>query len=178
MTSAHKYARIESERRFLLRNLPQDLDNGDFSRITDRYWPGTRMRLRLTESADGQVIARKLTQKYAESDRKLEETVITNQYLTDAEFNLFNQLPGKELVKRRYKYLHNGSGYSIDRFEGPLEGLLLAEIEAGQGVLPAGAVPEFAVCEVTEELAFTGGELVNTHADQMAVLLGVWLGAG
>ena len=40
MTSAHKYARIESERRFLLHDLPPNLDTADFSRITDRYWPG------------------------------------------------------------------------------------------------------------------------------------------
>jgi CYTH domain-containing protein len=178
MTSAHKYARIESERRFLLRDLAPDLDTRDFSRITDRYWPGTRMRLRLIESADGQVIARKLTQKYVEPDRTLEETIITNQYLTDAEYALFSQLPGVELVKRRTKYLHNGSGYSIDLFAGELDGLLLAEIEAGQGILPAGAVPSFAVCEVTEELAFTGGALVNTDAGQLAALLEEWLGAG
>jgi len=178
MTTGHKYARIETERRFLLRSLPLNLNTRDGSRITDRYWPETRMRLRLIESLDGQVLARKLTQKYVEADQPPEETTITNQYLTEAEYELFSQLPGKELVKRRYKYLHEGSGYSIDQFEGELEGLLLAEIEAGQGALPAGEAPGFAVCEVTAEPAFTGGALVNTSAEQLAALLEEWLGTG
>ena len=175
MSTAHKYARIESERRFLLQALPLNLNTREGSRIIDRYWPETRMRLRLIESLDGQVLARKLTQKYVEPGQPPEETTITNQYLTAAEYKLFAQLPGNELVKRRYKYLHEGSGYSIDQFEDELKGLLLAEIEAGQGVLPAGASPDFAVCEVTAEPAFTGGALVNTSADQLAALLEKWL---
>ncbi len=175
MSTAHKYARIESERRFLLRSLPLNLNTREGSRITDRYWPETRMRLRLIESLDGQVLARKLTQKYVETGQPPEETTITNQYLTEAEYELFAQLPGNQLVKRRYKYLHEGSGYSIDQFEGELDELLLAEIEAGQGVLPTGAVPDFAVCEVTAEPAFTGGALVHTSAEQLAALLEEWL---
>lgn len=176
MSTAHKYARIESERRFLLRSLPLNLNTREGSRITDRYWPATRMRLRLIESLDGQVLARKLTQKYVDADQPPEDTTITNQYLTEAEYALFAQLPGNELVKRRYKFLHEGSGYSIDQFEGELEGLLVAEIEAGQGVLPASAVPEFAVYEVTAEPAFSGGVLVNTSAEQLSALLEEWLG--
>ena len=178
MTTSHKYARIESERRFLLRKLPDDLDQEDYKLITDRYWPETRMRLRRIDLPEGAVLQRKLTQKYTELDRSLEETVITNQYLTTEEYDLFSQLPGLEMVKRRYRYLHAGSGYSLDQFEGPLAGLLLAEIEAGQGVLPPGEVPEFVVCEVTNVLAFTGGALVQTGAEELSRLLVKWLGAG
>lgn len=176
MTHAHKYARIESERRFLLRGLPSDLDTAAANRIRDRYWPGTRMRLRLIETQAGVPVQRKLTQKYVEPGRQLEETIITNLYLTEAEYDLFAQLPGLELVKLRYTYLHDGSGYSIDQFEGALAGLVLAEIEAGQGVLPAGGVPAFAVCEVTEEMAFTGGALAAIDEVTLAVLLQEWLG--
>lgn len=178
MTTSHKYARIESERRFLLRQLPDDLDQEDYKLITDRYWPGTRMRLRRIDLPDGAALQRKLTQKYAEPGGSLEETIITNQYLMAEEYELFSQLPGRELVKRRYRYLRAGSGYSLDRFEGPLTGLLLAEIEAGQGVLPLGAVPDFALCEVTDVLAFTGGALVQTGAKQLSDLLAKWLGEG
>ena len=178
MSPTHKYARIESERRFLLRALPADLELRTANRIIDRYWPGTRMRLRRIETLGGEAIQLKLTQKYAEPGRSPEETIITNQYLNQAEFDLFTQLAGVELVKRRCRYLHRGSGYSIDRFEGHLEGLLLAEIEAGQGVLAPGSVPDFAVCEVTAEPAFTGGALVTTDAVQLAELLAKWLEVG
>ena len=53
---------------------------------------------------------------------------------------------------------------------------VLAEIEAGQGVLRHGEVPAFAVCEVTAEPAFTGGKLVEIDAGQLAGLLSKWLG--
>ncbi|MBN2045090.1 MAG: hypothetical protein JW757_08735 [Anaerolineales bacterium] len=178
MSTAHKYARIESERRFLLRSLPADLDLQDAMRMIDRYWLGTRLRLRRMETLDGKVIQLKLTQKYVDPDRPAEETIITNQYLTETEFELFAQLPGPELVKRRCRYLHLGGGYSIDIFEGPLEGLLLAEIEAGQGNLAPGKTPAFAVCEVTAEPAFTGGQLAETDAAQLTGLLTKWLEGG
>jgi hypothetical protein len=49
-----KYAVIERERRFLLSRLPDHLDPSvGFRRITDVYIPGTRLRLRHVETADG-----------------------------------------------------------------------------------------------------------------------------
>lgn len=175
MSLSHKYARIEDERRFLLRSLPADLNDPDPKRIVDLYWPETRMRLRRIETLDGEVLQRKLTQKYPDSQRPLQETVITNIYLSEQEYALFAPLEGAVLQKTRHRYLHRGSGYSIDVFEGVLEGLILAELEAGQGVLPAGSVPDFAFCEVTEEPAFTGGKLVQLTLDELTALLDEWL---
>ncbi|MGD2026491.1 MAG: hypothetical protein PVI99_01630 [Anaerolineales bacterium] len=171
MTTAHKYAHIESERRFLLKTVPPDLDEGAGSRITDRYWAGTRLRLRRIESLNGEVIQRKLTQKYVDPGLPPEDTIITNIYLSEDEYRMFSQIKGLPLTKRRYKYLDTGSGYSIDVFEGELAGLVLAELHAGQGVLPAGAVPGFAVEEVTAESAFTGGALAGTSAVALHALL-------
>lgn len=175
MTGAHKYARIETERRFLLRSLPEKLDMAAGTLIRDTYWPETRMRLRRMFNPDGSALATKLTQKYVAPGQPPEETTITNTYLNEAEYELFSQLPGNLLVKRRFPYLHQGSGYSIDVFEGGLDGLILAELEAGQGNLPPGAVPAFAVAEVTAEPAFTGGELVRTSPQELADLLETWL---
>ena len=163
MSLSHKYARIEDERRFLLRSLPADLNDPDPKRIVDLYWPETRMRLRRIETLDGEVLQRKLTQKYPDSQRPLQE------------YALFAPLEGAVLQKTRHRYLHRGSGYSIDFFEGVLEGLILAELEAGQGVLPAGSAPDFAFCEVTEEPAFTGGKLVQVTLDELTALLDEWL---
>jgi CYTH domain-containing protein len=176
MSFAHKYARIEDERRFLLSSLPVDLDDPETKRIVDVYWPGTRLRLRRIESLDGEVLQRKMTQKYLDSQLTPQETVITNIYLSAEEYALFSSIEGKELTKTRHRYLYQGSGYSIDIFEGSLQGLCLAELEAGQGSLPDGAVPDFAVCEVTAELIFTGGNLAQTSPQELAVLLKGWLG--
>jgi CYTH domain-containing protein len=133
------------------------------------------MRLRRMFNSDNSVLATKLTQKYVDKGQPPEDTTITNTYLNEAEYELFSRLPGNLLVKRRTPYLHQGSGYSIDVFEGPLAGLILAELEAGQGSLPPGAVPAFAVTEVTAERSFTGGELVHTSAEELASLLESWL---
>ena len=176
MSFGHKYARIEDERRFLLRSLPEDLGDLEPKRIVDLYWGGTRLRLRRIETINGEVLQRKLTQKYLDPQRPPQETVITNIYLSEEEYALFSPIEGKMLRKIRHRYLDQGSGDSLDVFEGRLQGLLLAELEAGQGILPAGAVPAFAVCEVTAELEFTGGKLVQTNPERLAALLAKWLG--
>jgi len=64
-----KYAKIEQERRFLLRSMPEDMPGDeDFIRIIDRYIPGTRLRLRRMESPLGDALIFKLGQKYRLSD--------------------------------------------------------------------------------------------------------------
>ena len=173
--TAHKYARIETERRFLLAAAPPDLDESDAHRIIDRYWPGTRLRLRRIETLSGQVIQSKLTQKYLEPQRPTTETVITNTYLTAQEYDLLAQLPGLPLVKRRTAYPYQGWQFGIDVFEGALDGLVLAEVEAQNGQLWPGDLPSFARCEVTAEKAFTGGGLVQMDAAQLRALLVAWL---
>ena len=75
-----KYACQELERRFLLRELPEGVNRDSFRRITDRYLPGTCLRLRCTESPTGECLDRKLAQKVAAGAL---ETKITNLYLSD-----------------------------------------------------------------------------------------------
>jgi hypothetical protein len=57
-----KYARVERERRFLL-DSPPPLPSAASRRITDRYLPGTRLRLRRVEYLDSGACELKLTQK-------------------------------------------------------------------------------------------------------------------
>ena len=60
-----KYACLEIERRYLLKDIPADLDvTGNGWRIIDRYLPDTRLRLRRMESRAGEGRIFKLTQKY------------------------------------------------------------------------------------------------------------------
>ena len=176
MTHAYKYARIEEERRFLLRSLPQDLSDLEPKRIIDHYWQSTRLRLRRIETLQGETLQLKLTQKYYPPQSPPEQTLITNIYLTDEEFALLSSIGGKALSKVRHRYLHDGAGYSLDVFEGELEGLFLAELHAGQGNLPVGSVPKFAVREVTAAPEFTGGRLAQMRKDQLVNLLAEWVG--
>ena len=156
-----KYAKIEEERRFLLKMVPADLDTlATYLKIIDRYITGTRLRLRRMEAPDGEIVAYKLGQKYQAVDGAASETVMTNFYLNTNEYTALTVLKGNTIIKRRYAYPHGGYDYSLDVFEGHLDGLLLLEIERRPGVeIDSLPVPAFAIREVTHDPFFTGGEL-------------------
>lgn len=157
-----KYARIERERRYLLTHLPPGLTpDSSHTRITDRYIPGTRLRLRRMEDETGNVTALKLTQKYDPPSGVGLETIITNLYLNETEFQTLACLEGPTLRKRRYPYPFADRNFSIDVFEGPLEGLILGEIEFDEPADSHIELPPFATREVTDDPFFTGGHLVT-----------------
>jgi len=104
----------------------------------------------------------KMGQKYQTTDQDAHQAVMTNFYLNEAEYKVLATLGASTLIKRRYPYHHAGDDYSIDVYEGDLIGFILTEIESHSDIditlLP---VPDFAVKEVTNDLRFTGGELVK-----------------
>lgn len=161
-----KYAQIERERRYLLRRLPPSLEGStEYLRIVDRYLPDSALRLRRMETADGRAVSFKLARKWSRPDLPPEETVITNLYLTPEEYETLARLPAATLRKRRYPFLHENIRFSIDQFEAPLDGLVLAEMHLFPGMESAPACPlPGCVREVTAERAFTGGELVRLTA--------------
>lgn len=168
-----KYARIERERRFLLRAPPAELDRAEFARLHDLYIARTRLRLRHVTSPDGRTLDCKLTQKV---DTAPARRIITTIYLDADEFERFDALPGARLSKRRYVWRWNDETYGIDVFEGALSGLVLAEIEfADDAGLAASTLPEFAVCEVTERPEFTGAALANCDPAGVHALIGTLL---
>lgn len=166
-----KYARIERERRFLVRAMPADLDlDRGYRQIRDRYLDGTHLRLRHVEASDGATRQLKFTQKLP-TDSPL-ETQITNIYVDAHEFELLERLPARILEKRRYTHSCQGKAFVIDRFLGPLEGLILSEVEQSSlGELEAIAVPAFAHCDVTGNPAFTGGNLARSEARDTLALV-------
>jgi CYTH domain-containing protein len=90
---------------------------------------------------------------------------MTNFYLNEAEFALLANLPGKQLVKKRFKYAWHGRIFSIDQFQNHLTGLILAEIEApNDDDLMTMPVPDFALYEVTAVTFFNGGNLAKITA--------------
>jgi hypothetical protein len=61
--SSHQYAKVEIERRFLLHDIPDDLDPEEsYIRIIDLYITHTRLRLRKMETPAGKTVALKLGQ--------------------------------------------------------------------------------------------------------------------
>jgi CYTH domain-containing protein len=171
----HKYATIERERRFLLDRLPRGLDPVRVRHIADRYIDGTTLRLRKQTDRAGPTIF-KLTQKIAARGKGAQQGLITSMFLTEAEFLLLTQLPGKELTKTR----HSVPPFGIDVFEGRLQGLLLAEAEfRSDAAARALAIPSFIVHEVTDDHRFTGGQLVRaSRRDIRKWLAGCGIGLG
>lgn len=70
-------------------------------RITDRYLPGTRLRVRRVERLDSGACELKLTQKVPARGPGYVQGLITNTYLSTAEYDLLASLPGEVLSKTR-----------------------------------------------------------------------------
>src|SRR4051812_48788055 len=113
-----KYARCEYERRFLLSGLPAGTTMG-IAEITDRYLPGTRLRLRRVDYLEpaGRAPVLKLTQKVPGQGGS--PGLITNTYLSEAEYEMLATLPATALTKTR----HSIPPFGVDVFRGELEGL-------------------------------------------------------
>ena len=156
-----KYACLETERRYLLSKIPDDLlDKPEGWFITDRYFANTRLRLRHMKSVSEDEHIYKLTQKYRAESQNPIETTITNIYLTKQEYDFLEFLGGKMVKKTRYPYRAQNHKFSIDVFEGRHKGLILAELELdGQSGLAEDTLPWFALKEVTDDPFFTGGQL-------------------
>ena len=163
----HKHARIERERRFLLERLPANAEVHRVRRITDYYLENTTLRLRVQVDDDGSPLF-KLTQKIPSPGAGAQQGWITTMYLAEQEFLMISQLPSRRLDKTRYSVPPLG----IDVFDGALKGLILAEAEFDSSASVAElTIPPFIVREVTDDVRFTGGELVRSSRDGLLALL-------
>jgi CYTH domain-containing protein len=167
MPSEHKYARVERERRFLLAEFPNNANIIRTRKIIDRYIDGTTLRLRKLIEEDG-LTAYKLTQKIPAPDSSAQQGLIVTMYLTESEFDVFNQLPVHTLTKTR----HSIPPFGIDVFEAELEGLLLAEAEFDSAAAADALIlPAFIFKEVSHDDRFTGGRLVRTSREDIKAAL-------
>lgn len=168
-----KYARIEEERRYLLKSLPPGLNESDpFIRIIDVYIPGTRLRLRRMESARGELLVLKLGQKYQPDNLEKHQSLMTNFYLTETEYDVLGELGGDQIKKRRYPFEFDGQNYGIDAYDAHLQGLIVAEIEARSGAdITRVPVPSFAHYEITGDPVFNSPKLVGLKSAELHQIL-------
>jgi CYTH domain-containing protein len=164
---SQRYARPERERRFLLRKVP----DGTITKtadITDRYFSGTRLRLRQMREKTGDTIRtfHKLTQKMAAPDGS--PGLLSTLYLSEEEFVFFSALSGALLRKTRYSI----APFGVDVFAPPLSGLILAECEFDDDATMSSFVPPgWIVAEVTSDSRFTGGQLATMDPANLTELL-------
>jgi CYTH domain-containing protein len=173
-----KYALVERERRFLMAGLPPGGAGAAARRvdIVDRYLTGTRLRLRRVSSPASAEPELKLTQKVPAARPGPVRGLITNFYLSPAEYDLLATLPGAELAKTRLFF----PPYAVDVFGPPRRGLVLAEVELRSDAdLAACPAPAGSVAEVTADDRFTGGRLAATpRAELLGWLAGFGLEQG
>jgi len=163
-----KYARIERERRFLLAGPPPPPAVTARRRITDRYLPGTRLRLRRVDYLDSGDCEFKFTQKVPASLPGYVQGLITNTYLSAAEYDLLASLPAAVLSKTRLSV----PPLSVDIFEPPLHGLVMADAEfSADKEAQAFRPPPAAVAEVTDDTRFTGASLVSARRHDLLAWL-------
>ena len=167
MGKSQRYAKPERERRFLLAGQPPGkIENT--AHITDRYFLGTRLRLRqIVEMArDSAKTFYKLTQKVPAPDGA--PGLLSTMYLDEKEFALLATIPSSELRKTRYSI----PPFGVDVFEPPLGGLFLAEVEFyDDAAMNAFSPPPWIVAEVTCDARFTGGHLVTLRSVDLGALL-------
>ena len=160
-----KYARIERERRFLLSQLPEAIDESSYERLRDCFIKGTHLRFRTVERPSGEVMVVKLGQKIvdAEAPQDPRRREMTTIYLDQVEAATLN-FEGLHAVKRRYKLVEQGWTFCIDVWEEPARaaGTVIAEVECpSDAELEAIVCPSWADREVTEDPAYSAINLAQ-----------------
>jgi len=167
-----KYARVERERRYLLRDLPEGITRVDpHLQITDNYMTDSRLRLRKVREPRTNKWTVKFTQKFAPNPDDLSRTIITNTYLNALEAEVLSSIfNSNEIRKNRYPFEFDGRNFSVDMFLGDLFGLVLAETSfETDEELDNFPTPPFALADVSNESLFSGGRLCElTFSDVRA----------
>jgi CYTH domain-containing protein len=171
-TAELKYSRVEYERRFLV-SPHADWKSAveSYSKtFDDKYLRDSRLRLRIMTDTDTGRRVIKLNKKF-ESASPYFRTV-SRILLSPREYNLIERLEGDRLLKTRYYHNYEDRVFSIDVFEGELDGLALCETEADSlEDLMSAEPPPYANREVTGDPFFEGGNLSRTaRADLMRKL--------
>lgn len=112
---------MEVERKFLIKNIPFNLDDYDHKEIEQSYIsyePETRLRklddkYYLTKKSNGTLV------------REEDEKTISNELYNELIVNKLNNT----IIKRRYYKPYNDLLIEFDIYKGILEGLMVAEVE-------------------------------------------------
>lgn len=153
-----KYAAVERERRWLADGLPDIAREAtEIYVLKDLYITDTQLRLRDASRPDGTSVWPRLARK---ADMDAFHRLITSIYLSPTELELFRKMPGKLLLKTRHVVNIGGQRMAIDEFGGVLHGLVLMEAEFDDDeAMTSFVAPDWASREVTDNPAFSGGQL-------------------
>lgn len=152
---------IELEKTYLLKNLPEGIENSEFKEIIDIYLPqnSEHPKIRIRKNGDKFEITKKEPINNDASEQK-EETI----HLTKEEFDAFSNLNGKNIRKFRYYLTYNDLIAEIDVFKDNLKGLILVDFEFLDSERKNNfKIPNFCLADVSNEIFIAGGMICGKN---------------
>jgi len=154
---------MEIERKFLVKQLPENLESYSHSRLTQSYISRSPV-IRLRKIEKDEAVSYVLTVKSGGLSVRQEFELP----LQEAEYErLFQKVEGRVLQKLRYLIpLEDGYTAELDRFEGELSGLMLVEVEFPTvEAMNAFKAPEWFGEDVSESAKYHNSVLSNGGND-------------
>lgn len=149
---------IELEKTYLVKYLPKGMAKCKHKEVFDVYFPAKRKHpfLRLRKNGDRYEMTKKQPVHGTDSSEQLEQTIP----LDKDEFKNLSEARGKSVRKIRYYYESGGRTAEIDVFQDALKGLVLADFEFTKKEDKNNfAMPDFCLCDVTQDKFLAGGML-------------------
>lgn len=161
---------LELEKTYLLKYLPEDIEDCKRKEIFDIYIPKSYPHPNLRIRKNGDVF--EITKKYPVNLNDISEQEEHTISLLEEEFLTLSKLDGKKLRKIRYFYPVGDKVAEISVFLDDLEGLGMVDVEFDSVEEKAKFVmPDFCLVEVTQENNLAGGILAGKrYSDIQSVL--------
>ncbi len=158
-----KPAQTELHRLFLIERLPEPLTRASSHlQFFDNYIENTRIRLRSIRDPYTNTWTHILQQRFPPVDGEYAVNKISEMYLNEAEYAVFQQFEGREIRKNRYFHEFDRLSFTFDVHLGPLWGLNTARVDfKTRKRMESFVPPPFAVFEVTNNAFFAGENLVD-----------------
>jgi len=150
----------EIELTFLAKTLPHGMVGSESREIIDLYFPENSLhpKIRLRKNGNKYELTKKQLLNTNDASMQEESTIL----LDVEEFLVLSQLEGKRIRKVRYFYSCDRGVAEIDVFQDELEGLVLIDFEfSSEEELNSFEIPNFCLCDVTQEDFIAGGVLAG-----------------
>jgi len=157
---------IEYERTFLLKSLPEGIENAKSVLIRDVFVPDTvrHPHLRLRQRDDSYVITKKVPVAELDSSIQYEHTIKLEQ----VEFEALAGCSSKGFLKRRYFMNLAGRPAEVDVYLEELRGLVVIDFEFDdESSKDKFETPDFVLADVTQDEVLAGGYLAGKSLEDI-----------
>lgn len=152
----------EVRRLFLIQDLPEPLTRASrHLQIFDNYIENTRLRLRRVRVPQTKEQSWMLEHRFPADENNLAIWKISEIFLREDEYRVFERFEGREIRKNRYFYELDDQQIAVDLYLGDLWGLITAKARfETEDEMKHFEAPPFAVHEITNNYFFAGENLV------------------